>query len=521
MRLYIKIMILYVLIIAVVVGLISFFVFANMNEAIENQMAGSARDLAVTIASMNKIKEELFNKTGYTEIQNLVESFRKKTRYQYIIVMDMDGIQYSYPYKSGLGKSYKNGGEEKVLSEGLTYSSADRNELISAIRAFAPVYYENEQVGAVLVGLLTDTVQLETKVNRRSLELILTISFIFAIIGAVLLSINIKKSIFGLEPKEIALLLTEKELILRSIRRGIVAIDLNGTILLYNDAARNLMELPDDAEGKSLRDYVPELTNFLLNEMKGKGKIVDLQVTLNANKRLIINSCFMENANEEVVGVVASIEDFSQVRKLAEELTDYKGMVDSLRSQNHEFMNKLHTLSGLIQLEAYDEALDYIDSVSKSNQKLQHILLTKIKDQKVAGLLLAKHNCLSEARIDLSIDTKSLLEGFPNGLDAEGMCSIIGNLIDNSRDALKGVTDGKIQLYIFSSKDECEIVLRNNGPEIEEDSHEKLLQKGYSTKSNTRGMGLYLVNELVKASGGSIRWHNDKGVVWHVRIKRK
>ncbi len=54
-------------------------------------------------------------------------------------------------------------------------------------------------------------------------------------------------------------------------------------------------------------------------------------------------------------------------------------MAWSLRAQNHEFMNKLHTISGLIQLEEYDEALQFISDMAKSRNNISNILSHNIK----------------------------------------------------------------------------------------------------------------------------------------------
>ncbi|MCS4454182.1 Spo0B domain-containing protein [Clostridium botulinum] len=54
-------------------------------------------------------------------------------------------------------------------------------------------------------------------------------------------------------------------------------------------------------------------------------------------------------------------------------------MAWSLRAQNHEFMNKLHTISGLIQLEEYDEALQFISDMAKSRNSISNILSHNIK----------------------------------------------------------------------------------------------------------------------------------------------
>ncbi|QCX34721.1 hypothetical protein FDN13_13975 [Caloramator sp. E03] len=62
-------------------------------------------DIAVTIASMEKIQEALAYKKDYNIVQNTIDCFCDKTRFQYIIVMDMNGIKYSYPRGKSLGKN--------------------------------------------------------------------------------------------------------------------------------------------------------------------------------------------------------------------------------------------------------------------------------------------------------------------------------------------------------------------------------------------------------------------------------
>ncbi len=61
--------------------------------------------------------------------------------------------------------------------------------------------------------------------------------------------------------------------------------------------------------------------------------------------------------NNHTVGAVAIFQDRTEVKKLAEELTGVKSFVSALRVQNHEYMNKLHPIAGLIQLGNKDKAL--------------------------------------------------------------------------------------------------------------------------------------------------------------------
>lgn len=191
-------------------------------------------DMATTLSYSQDIQVTLSKKEHSRIIQDQMLALMQETRYQYIIVMDMDSIQYSYPYESGLHKPYKANGEADVLNKGMAYVSIDSNELISAIRAFVPIYYENEQVGAVLVGLLTTEAKEENRVHVIIMEITLIFGVLIGMIMAILFSIHIKKSTFGLEPKEIAILMTEKDMIFQNIERGIMAVNRDQTITLFN-----------------------------------------------------------------------------------------------------------------------------------------------------------------------------------------------------------------------------------------------------------------------------------------------
>jgi len=518
MKLHIKIMIMFSSILIIVIGALSIIVFRHIDRSLEDQLSVSTLDMAMTVASMTEIKNGLKYPENFEDIQNFIEGFRKNTRYHYIIVMDMDGIQYSYPYPTGIGKPYKNGGEEKVLQDGVSYTHYDRNELISAVQGFAPVFYENEQVGAVLIGLLTDDIQKESKTSRRNLEITLVLSVIIAIGVAFLLSVNIKKSIFGLEPKEIALLLSEKELILNSINRGILAIDIDGGILLNNQVASDLLDLPREAIGENLRLYNESLLNIMQRDIVSERDLYDSELIIGKGRRLMIKTCLMRNASEDIVGAIASIEDYSVVMKMAEDITNYKEINNSLRAQNHEFMNKLHTISGLIQLGQDEEAIDYIDIVAKSTQKFSSILKNQIKDSKIAGLLLSKYSILKEAQVDFHIDKNSSLTGLPEGISSDDICSIIGNIMDNSYYAVKNQKEASIQLLITSDNKDFNLDIYNNGPAIEALNQLDLYKKTYTTKGYGHGMGMAIVKNIIDAHGGTITWENDEGVWWHVTI---
>src|SRR5690606_28961832 len=117
---------------------------------------------------------------------------------------------------------------------------------------------------------------------------------------------------------------------------------------------------------------------------------------------------------------------------LAEELTGVKSLVDALRAQNHEYMNKLHSIAGLIQLERTEEALRVMIDETSDEQNLIQFLRDKMTDYSVSGLLLGKRSRARELGVNLHIDKESYLTEITEGFNSGDLVTIIGNLLDNA-----------------------------------------------------------------------------------------
>ncbi|MTK13227.1 MAG: PAS domain-containing protein, partial [Clostridiaceae bacterium] len=340
MKLNYKIILFVTVMLTIVVGSIGVLTLKQVEKTVETQMGNNAMDLAQTVASMDIIKKTLAEKKDNKIIQDTVENFRNKTRFQYIIVMDMDGITYSYPYKNGLGKVYKNGGAERCLKYGETYISADRNVLISAIRAVVPIYYEGKQVGVVLVGLLNDTVNKEIATHIFNFKLIFLMGLSLGAIGAVFLSYNIRKAIFGLEPKEIALLLGQKELVLEGLKYAILATNENGEIIFFNKNAKFIFGFKDEDRLKNISNFNPTFAKQIAKALETKEAVYNQEIKIAADMVLLCSHTLLKNHKDDTIGVVSSLQDLTEVRQMAEELIGINKMTNELRAQNNEFINK-------------------------------------------------------------------------------------------------------------------------------------------------------------------------------------
>ena len=211
--------------------------------------------------------------------------------------------------------------------------------------------------------------------------------------------------------------------------------------------------------------------------------------------------------NTGVLGATGLMEDLTTVRIRAEELTGIKQINEGLRAQNHEFLNKLHTISGLIQLEEYDEAIQYITGISNNRQEMIARLSDNVKDPSVAGLLLGKYNKAQEQKTGFIIDDSCFLSG-GTGM-SETLNLILGNLIENALEELAGTPDGEVRVKLCDSGSFLRLEVQDNGKGIPDP--EKAFEKGSSTKGEDRGLGLYLISEKVKNSDGTIRLKSREG----------
>lgn len=518
MKLQYRLTIFISIIIFFIIGIIGFSTYIMTKDGIETQMGNNTMDIAVTIASMDTIQQNIGKNDGYSVIQQTIEEFRGKTRFQYIIVMDMNGIKYSYPRGKSLGKKYNDGGEEKVLKNGEAYISKDKNVLISAIRAFVPITYNNKQVGAVLVGLLTDTVYKELRNQMLLFWVVLILGLIIGIIGAAILADIIKKTIFGLEPQEIALLLGQHDIIFQSLKSGIIAIDKNGKIILFNRKAKNTFNLNDE----DIKEDISILNSNYGDQMKltleKKVPMYNQEVKLSHERTLLCSHTLLKNSKDEIIGVVSSFEDLTKVKKMAEELTGAQIMTSALRSQSHEFLNKLHTISGLLQLKEYDSAIKYVSDISHQRMAVSEVLNNKIRNPHVSGLLLAKYNKAIEAKISMEIDKNSILDEIPKGITVDELCSVIGNLIENSIDELVKQENGNIYIKISSDTSGLNIKVQDNGPGISDNIINKIYEPGFTTKPGNRGLGLSIVKQIIDYAHGSISISKNNGTCWEIFI---
>jgi len=493
-------------IIAFIVALVLFelnimsAVSSSLVDAIlEDQSGRRVLDVSRTIASIPGVAKLLKNQDPDSELQHLAESIRQQVDAQFIVIGDRHGVRYSHPDPSKIGKLMVGGDNDAALQRGESYTSWAVGSMGLSLRGKVPIFdVDKNIVGLVSVGYLDADIR--QMINDRRL-IIITANIIllnFGVLFAVLLARSFKRAIFDLEPQEIGRMFEERSAILSSIREGIVAVNKNGSITMINQAAKKTLGLKPDQDylHQHVDSVIPE--NGMLDVLKTKDSQLDQEHQF-GEKEIIVNRIPLLQG-DSVVGVVSSFREKDEFASLAKELSQVQEYSEMLRQQTHEYSNKLHTIAGLIQLEAYDKTIELINDETSGYQDLLQFLVSAVPDPVLAGCILGKYNRARELNVQLVVDRESNFTDIPVWINTTKVVTILGNLLENAYQAVIDLPEKEriVNLSLTDLGKELILEVEDSGPGVAREVENRLFEKGVSTSQGTgKGIGLYLVNEVL------------------------
>ncbi len=485
-----------------------------INEFIQNEKTTIRENAMLTAQTVSQLPDIINNipqnNRETSELQKTVEKIRMINKADYIVVMDMNRVRLTHPIKEKIGKISEGLDEGAAFAEH-SYLSEAKGEIGTVIRAFAPVISANhEQVGVIMAGYKLPSL-LDTLLQVKR-EILLTggIALFFGGWGAWALAKQIKKDMFQLEPHEIARIVVERTEMFNSMHEGIIAIDRSQRITVFNHRAKEILGVQGEVIGEQIREILPDTQLPEILQIEEPVFNRDLFV----NNLMIVSTRVPVKVDNKTVGAIAIFQDRTQVKSLAEELTGVKAFVNALRVQNHEHINKLHTIAGLIQLGNRDKALEYVFQVTEEQEELTRFLSNNIHDDSLSGLLLSKVSRGKELGIQVIIDRHSVLREFPKLLDHHDFVLMVGNLIENAYDSFDQIPNEDKEIYVSIRQTDqlVNIIVEDNGCGIKESSKTYIFDNGYSSKSSTgRGLGLFLVNQIVEKGKGKIHVDSIEG----------
>lgn len=471
---------------------------APLSKQLDQEAMRRALAIAQTTAQNPKIADDVLTTPPSVDgpVQKEAERIRRITHAEYIVVMDRRGFRWSHTDPKQIGGHVSTSPKEAL--EGKEVMEIDTGTLGRSARGKVPLRDAHDRIiGAVSVGIAYDSVRA---------RLIGAIPGLFAYAGgalavgalaAWLISRRVQRQTRDLAFSDIAALLAEREAMLHGIREGVVALDRAGRVRLLNDEARRLLGIGDEAVGQSPDEALGagRTTDVLAGRVTG----TDL-LTVRGQRVLVTNRMPTDDG-----GAVATLRDRTELEQLGRELDSTRGLIDALRAQDHEHANRMHTLLGLLELEMYDDAVEFVGEVVGDHRATAEQVTEKIHDPLLAALLVGKATVAAERGVALWVSDGTRL---PDRLiDPRGLVTVVGNLVDNALDAVAGAPHARVEVELRAEARTVVLSVRDTGPGIPVEQRELIFTDGWSTKKppahGKRGLGLSLVRRFAERQGGS------------------
>ncbi|MFJ2608483.1 SpoIIE family protein phosphatase [Streptomyces sp. NPDC091279] len=245
-------------------------------------------------------------------LQPRAEAARKATGVDFIVVMNTHGIRYTHPKTDRIGKKFV--GNIAPALAGHTSTEAVDGTIGRLVQAVVPVESDSGKVvGLVSAGITTESVG---GTADRQLPLVLfaaAVALALATGGTALVSRRLLRQTHGLGPHEMTRMYEHHDAVLHAVREGVIIVSGEGRLLLANDEAHRLLDLPADAEGRHALDLGLAADTA---ELLASGRVATDEVHLVKDRLLAVNQRSTD-VRGGPPGTVATVRDSTELRALS------------------------------------------------------------------------------------------------------------------------------------------------------------------------------------------------------------
>ncbi|MER6072907.1 SpoIIE family protein phosphatase [Streptomyces sp. NPDC001817] len=244
-------------------------------------------------------------------LQPHAEAARKAAGVDAIIVYGLNGITLTHSDPHQIGKHVI--GPYAQAATGKPFTSTFQGSLglsvISAVPVRAP---DGSVIAIVSVPVTVEAVQ--HRVNRQLPVLFGggAAALVVAAGGSALVSRRLRRQTHGLGPTEMTRMYEHHDAVLHAVREGVLIIGGDGRLLLANDEARRLLDLPTEAERRHITDLGLEedLTALLASDRPATD-----EVHLGGDRLLAVNKRLTEPHGP--AGSVVTLRDTTELRAVS------------------------------------------------------------------------------------------------------------------------------------------------------------------------------------------------------------
>ncbi|TDP97878.1 sensor histidine kinase [Labedaea rhizosphaerae] len=489
------------LVLGVAFSLVGWLLDKTMTDQFEQRALAVAR----LVAADPQVRAAVAADDPGRVLPAIAERNRAATMALFVVITDDRGIRLAHPDPGQIGRLVST--DPSGALAGKEVLTVERGTLGLSARAKVPVRDGNRIVGEVSVGFDAEDVQTALMNLLGVAALVAGVALLLGVLGSWLLTWLLKRRTLGLEPHELAELVQEHEAVLHGVDQGVFAVDADGKVSVCNEGARRLL-------GPTARTGVPVDEVDLpgrLRAVLAEESTVDNMITVAGDKVLVVNSRQVERGGRRL-GVVVTLRDRTDLETLTRELDSVRGLTDGLRAQRHEFANRLHALSGLLQMGHHAEAVEYLQALSSGPIEGLGAAAQAVRDPVLQSFLAAKTSAAAEKDVRLDVGETSWVPGRVR-VPLE-VTTVLGNLVDNALDAARvgARSPAWVEVDLLADGDTLHVSVSDSGGGVPAPLRDTVFHDGVSTKDSAgHGLGLALARQAARSLGGDVRLADPGG----------
>jgi nitrogen fixation/metabolism regulation signal transduction histidine kinase len=323
--------------------------------------------------------------------------------------------------------------------------------------------------------------------------------------------------------------------IIEHVSVALICFRQDGTIELMNEAAQHLLDRPYMSNIQIMERVNTDLMEAIRELGPNERKLV--KAPINDELHNIAVQC-TEFKLQGVHYKLVSLQDIRNeldekeidtwqklIRVLTHEIMNSVTPIISLTKVIHDLMSDvegnrrdLHELD----TEDVDDMLSSISTIESRSRGLLHFVhayrnLTKIKkplfdEVKVSGIL-DRVCSLMKPELDKRGIATQRNQTAPDATikaDSELIEQVLINLVKNAMEVLADRPGASIELACYRNNDDRQVIMvRDNGPGIDQEYVDKIFIPFFTTKKKGSGIGLSLSRQIMRLHRGSINFYTD------------